>query len=100
MPRPALKGKNAVAELCKMQRKYVPELFTLFGKTADPRNPRYITYPNTVMLGQMYFKGIVGIGSMPGMTQAFNDKRVSENLTKLMGCARMEYLPHHVTENE
>lgn len=94
------KEKNAAAELCRVQRKYVPGLFEFFGKTADPRDQRYITYSNTVMLGQMYFKGIAGISSMQGMTQAFNSRRVSENLTGLMGCTRMEYLPHHVTENE
>ena len=81
----AKKEKNPVAELCKVQRKYVPELFELFGATADPRNPCYITYPNTVMLGQMFFKDIAGIVSMQGMTQAFNDKTISKNLTMLMG---------------
>jgi len=96
----AKKETNAIAELCKIQRKYVPKLFEFFGGTADPRNPCYITYPNTVMLGQMYFKGVAGIVSMQGMTQAFNDKTISKNLTMLMGCNRMKYLPHHVTENE
>lgn len=96
----AKKEKNAVAELCRVQRKYVPELFELFAGTADPRNPLYITYSNRIMLGQMYFKGIAGIVSMQGMTQAFNDKKVSENLSRLMGCEKRKYLPHHVTENE
>ena len=96
----AKKEKSAVAELCKVQRKYVPQLFELFEATADPRNPCYITYSNTVMLGQMFFKRIAGIVSMQGMTQAFNDKTISKNLTMLMGCSKMEYLPHHVTENE
>ena len=84
----------------KCNRKYVPELFEYFRDTVDPRNPCYITYPNIVMLGQMFFKGIAGITSMQGMTQAFNNKTVSKNLTMLMGCNKMKYLPHHVTENE
>lgn len=96
----AKRETNAVAELCKVQRKYVPELFDLFEATADPRNPCYITYTNRMMLGQMFFKGIAGIISMQGMTQAFNDKRVSKNLSALMGCEERKYLPHHVTENE
>lgn len=96
----AKREANAVAELCKVQRKYVPELFEYFRDTVDPRNPCYITYPNIVMLGQMFFKGIAGITSMQGMTQAFNNKTVSKNLTMLMGCNKMKYLPHHVTENE
>ena len=54
-------------------------------KTADPRNPCYITYPNRMMLGQMYFKGIAGIVSMQGMTQAFNNKKISGNLSGIMG---------------
>lgn len=96
----AKRETNAVVELCKVQRKYVPELFDLFEATADPRNQSYITYTNRMMLGQMFFKGIAGIISMQGMTQAFNDKKVSKNLSLLMGCAERKYLPHHVTENE
>lgn len=96
----AKRETNAVAELCMIQRKYVPELFDLFEATADPRNQCYITYTNRMMLGQMYFKGIAGIVSMQGMTQAFNDRNVSENLSLLMGCRERKYLPHHVTENE
>ena len=71
----ARREKNALSELCKVQRKFMPDLFELFEKTADPRNPCYITYPNRMMLGQMYFKGIAGIVSMQGMTQAFNNKK-------------------------
>ena len=74
------KGKNAVVELSKIQRKYIPGLFKYFGATADPRDPRYITYSNTTMLGQMYFKGIAGIVSMQGMTEAF--KRLAEKIKK------------------
>lgn len=96
----AKRETNAVEELCKVQRKYVPELFDFFGETADPRNQSYITYTNRMMLGQMFFKGIAGIISMQGMTQAFNDKKVSKNLSLLMGCTERKYLPHHVTENE
>ena len=94
------KEKNAVVELSKIQRKYIPGLFKYFAATADPRDPRYITYSNTAMLGQMYFNGIAGIVSMQGMTEAFNGKRISKNLARLMGTARNAYLPHHVTENE
>ncbi len=94
------KETNAVVELCRVQRKYVPELFDLFEGTADPRNQSYITYTNQMMLWQMFFKGIAGLISMQGMTQAFNDKRVSKNLSLLMGCEERKYLPHHVTENE
>lgn len=96
----ARKEKNALAELCRVQRKYMPDLFDLFEKTEDPRNTGYVTYPNRMMLGQMYFKGIAGIVSMQGMTQAFNDKKVSGNLSAIMGCGKWKYLPHHVTENE
>lgn len=96
----ARREKNALSELCKVQRKFMPDLFELFEKTADPRNPCYITYPNRMMLGQMYFKGIAGIVSMQGMTQAFNNKKISGNLSGIMGCGKWKYLPHHVTENE
>ncbi len=92
--------KNALAELCKIQRKFIPDLFELFERTADPRNQCYVTYPNRLMLGQMYFKGIAGIVSMQDMTHAFNNKKISKNLSRLSGCGKWKYLPHHVTENE
>lgn len=96
----AQKEKIAATKFCKVQNKYVPGLFELFEATADPRNPYYITYSNRIMLGQMYFKGVAGITSMQGMTQAFNNKAVSKNLSILMGCPKRKHLPHHVTENE
>lgn len=83
-----------------MQEKYVPDLFDLFEKTVDPRNPSNVTYSNRTILGQICFKGIAGIVSMQGMTQVFNDKRGSENLSTVMECGKQKYLLHHVTENE
>ncbi len=49
---------NADAELCKVQRKYVPELFDLFKATADSRIPGYIICTNRMMPGQMFSKGL------------------------------------------
>ena len=40
----ARREKNALSELCKVQRKFMPDLFELFEKTADPRNPCYEMY--------------------------------------------------------
>ncbi len=94
------KEKNALIEVCRIQRKYIPDLFALFEDTRDPRNQAYITYPNRVMLGQMYFKGIAGLHSMQSMTEEFNNKQVSVNLSRLMGGEKLKMLPHHVTENE
>ena len=96
----ARKETNAVAGLCKIQRKYIPNLFDWFADTEDPRNPCYIKYSNRMMPDQMYFKGISGITSMQEMTEDFNDKKVSRNLSQMMGCEKRKYLPHHVTENE
>ena len=96
----AKREANVVAELCRVQKKYILELFDLFESTPASRNQSYITYTNRMMLGQMFFKGIAGIASIQGMTQAFNDKKISKNLSLLMGCTERKYLPHHVTENE
>ena len=96
----AKKEKNSLIEVCRIQRKYIPDLFELFEDTRDPRNPAYITYPNRIMLGQMYFKGIAGLQSMQSMTEEFNNKQVSINLSRLMVGKKWKMLPHHVTENE
>ena len=92
--------RNPVSECNRIQRKYIPMLMEWFSQTKDPRDQRYITYSNTVMLSQMYYKGIAGIISMQGMTQAFNTAIASENIYFSLGEDVKEYLPHHVTEND
>ena len=92
--------RNPVSECNRIQRKYIPMLMEWFSRTKDPRDQRYITYSNTVMLSQMYYKGIAGIISMQGMTQAFNTAIASENIYFSLGEDVKEYLPHHVTEND
>ena len=71
-----------------------------FSQTKDPRDQRYTTYSNKIMLAQMYYKGIAGIASMQGMTQAFNAAIAGENIYLSLGEEAREFLPHHVTENE
>lgn len=50
----ARKETNAVADLCKIERKYIPDLFDWFADTADPRNPCYITNSNRMIPGGEY----------------------------------------------
>ena len=92
--------KNPVIECNKIQKKFCPELFLMFGTVDDPRHKSYIEYSARTMLGTLYYKSIAGISSMQEMTRAFNDDVVCENLYKFMGDERKEYLPHGVTENE
>ena len=92
--------KNPVIECNKIQKKFCPELFSMFGNVDDPRHKSYIEYSARTMLGTLYYKSIAGISSMQEMTRAFNDDVVCENLYKFMGDERKEYLPHGVTENE
>lgn len=92
--------KNPVIECNKIQTKFYPELFSMFGNVDDPRHKSYIEYSARTMLGTLYYKSIAGISSMQEMTRAFNDDAVCENLYKFMGDERKEYLPHGVTENE
>ena len=92
--------KNPVIECNKIQTKFCPELFSMFGNVDDPRHKSYIEYSARTMLGTLYYKSIAGISSMQEMTRAFNDDVVCENLYKFMGDERKEYLPHGVTENE
>lgn len=91
---------NPVVECNKIQKKFCPELFSMFGKVADPRHQSYIEYSARTMLGTLYYKSIAGISSMQEMTRAFNNENVCKNLYGFMGEDRKEYLPHGVTENE
>ena len=92
--------KNPIIECNKIQKKFCPELFSMFGNVDDPRNKSYIEYSARTMLGALYYKCIAGISSMQEMTRAFNDDAVCKNLYKFMGEEAKDYLPHGVTENE
>lgn len=91
---------NPIAECNKIQNRFCPELFSMFGSVRDPRNQSYIDYSSRVMLGTMYYKSIAGISSMQEMTRTFNDERISRNLYRFMGEKEKDYMPHGVTENE
>ena len=92
--------KNPIVECNKIQKKFCPELFSMFGEVADPRHQSYIKYSARTMLGTLYYKSIAGISSMQEMTRAFNDEKVCKNLYGFIGEDENEYLPHGVTENE
>ena len=92
--------KNPIIECNKIQKKFYPELFSMFGNVDDPRHKSYIDYSAKTMLGTLYYKSIAGISSMQEMTRAFNDDVVCENLYKFLGDEKKDYLPHGVTENE
>ena len=92
--------RNPIIECNKIQNRFCPELFSMFGKVKDPRHQSYVDYSARVMLGTMYYKSIAGISSMQEMTRAFNDERICRNLYRFMGEDAKEYLPHGVTENE
>ena len=92
--------KNPIIECNKIQNRFCPELFSMFGKVKDPRHQSYVDYSARVMLGTMYYKSIAGIPSMQEMTRAFNDERICRNLYRFIGEDVKEYLPHGVTKNE
>jgi len=92
--------KNPIEACNEVQRKFYPDLFNNFGQITDPRHQSYITYPGSVMLGQIYYKGIAGITSMQDMTYKFNKPDIVKNMASFMGVEIDDYLPHHVTEND
>ena len=91
---------NPIAECNKIQNRFYPEQFSMFGRVKDPRNQSYIDYSSRVMLGTMYYKSIAGISSMQEMTRTFNDEKICRNLYRFMGEDVKDYMPHGVTENE
>ena len=91
---------NPVVECNKIQKKFCPELFSMFGNVSDPRHQSYVEYSSRTMLGTLYYKSIAGIASMQEMTRVFNNEKVCKNLYGFMGEDRKEYLSHGVTENE
>ena len=92
--------KNPIAECNKIQRRFIPELFSMFDEVADPRHQSYIKYDTREMLGTMYYKCIGGISSMQGMTREFNNDNVVNNLYSFMNRTVKDFLPHGVTEND
>lgn len=92
--------QNPIQECNKIQKRFCPELFSMFASVKDPRHQSYIDYSIKTMLGTMYYKCIGGIESMQEMNRKFNDENVCRNLYHFMGEKVKEYLPHGVTENE
>lgn len=92
--------QNPIVACNGVQKKYIPELFQMFGDVNDPRKLGYITYDSREMLGTMYYKSIAGISSMQEMTRVFTDGQVVSNLYQFMGTEEKDFLPHGVTENE
>ena len=78
---------NPIVECNKIQNKFCPELFSMFGRVK-------------VMLGTIYYKCIAGISRMQEMTRAINNETISRNLYRFMGEDARDYLPHGVTEND
>lgn len=91
---------NPIVECNKIQNRFFPQLFSMFGRVKDPRHQSYIDYSARVMLGTMYYKCIAGISSMQEMTRTFNNERICQNLYTFMGEDVKDYMPHGVTENE
>lgn len=92
--------KNPVAECNKIQRRYIPDLMTMFSSSADPRVQPYVVYSNRTMLSTLYYKNIGGIVSMQDMTDKFNKENVVNNIYSFCGENAHEFLPHYVTINE
>ena len=92
--------KDPIRACREVRERYLPDLMGWLSRTEDPRDQRYITYTNTVMLCQMLYKGITGIVGMREMTRSFNNETVSRKIHSFAGSPGREYLPHHVTENE
>lgn len=77
--------KNPIVECNKIQNRFCPELFSMFGEVKDPRHQSYVDYSARVMLGTMYYKSIAGIPSMQEMTRAFNNEMICRNLYHFIG---------------
>lgn len=90
--------KNPIEACNEVQKRFCPDLFNKFGQITDPRHQN--TYMGKTMLGQMYYKGIVGITSMQDMTDKFNKPEIVQNMASFIGVELDDYLPHHVTEND
>ena len=45
---------NPIAECNRIQNRFCPGLFSMFGSVKDPRHQSYIDYSARVMLGTMY----------------------------------------------
>ena len=91
---------NPILELNKVQEKYCPSLFSMFGKVTDPRHQSYITYGMKEALGTLYYKYLAGLVSMRSMTEWFENEATTRNIYSFVGVPSREFLPHHQTLNE
>ena len=92
--------EHPIRECEKIRKKFAPSLYKWFGNVKDPRNPSYVTYEMTEMLGTLYFKYLVGLTSMRSMTEYFDDEKIRNSLYHYLGANEKERLPHYQTVND
>ena len=83
-----------------MIRQFFPGLIPLLKRTADPRNPSYITYQNHVHLFTRILAAVFRMESMRKMTEELNKKACIENVRQMLDLEELEELPHWSSVND
>ena len=92
--REILNNFKLCVELYKIIRHFFPDLIPLLKQTKDPRNPSYIKYENYIHLFTRILAVIFQIKSMRRITEEFNMNACIENIRQMLGCEKLEELPH------
>ena len=90
---------NFFEEFIKVKKHFFKAIEKRLKRTKDPRHQSYIEYEADILLFVVIMKNICGIPSMTNMTEKFNKDECIENVSKVLGCDKLEELPHYDTIN-
>lgn len=92
-------GRNEYAEWMKVCRHFFPDLAGWFNDMADPRDSRYITYPQAVLILMCVMKCISAVVTMRGMNASFNEEAAIRNLGIMADYPGLNEMPDWQTAN-
>ena len=93
------RGKSEFAEWLKVCRHFFPELMLMLNQMLDPRDRRYITYTQAVLISMCIMKNVSGTVTMRGMNEAFNEDAAIGNLAYMAQSEDLKEMPDWQTAN-
>lgn len=93
------RDKNEFAEWIKICRHFFPNLPKWLNGMNDPRDTRYITYKQAVLVFMCIMKNVNGVVTMRNMNTQFNEDAAISNLAYISDEAGLDEMPDWQTAN-
>jgi len=94
------RGKNEFAAWFRICKHFFPDLSRWLNGMNDPRDMRYITYEQAVIVMMCIMKNVSGIVTMRSMNEAFNEETAIQNLAYIADDVQLNEMPDWQTAND